>query len=227
MPNTPCSPDDTFEDEFDGTVFNNALTPTEFMGSSLLHGLSGLRPTVAGSNTTYTERDILSVSDDKMQCKCLQVQANLLCTLRQTEELERIDNLMRVTDAVYPSLRGSLQCRSCLDDNQVIQVCSMVLKTLLSALDCGHNKPSVIDIRIGNYCPDRNVSTWTASLLQHRVLSHFTRLLTLFRRRLDRARVSGDPGNREREYLEQVFLSLEKSSSAIGSELRNTLRKLD
>jgi hypothetical protein len=103
----------------------------------------------------------------------------------------------------------------------------MVLKTLLATLDSSHTKLTAVDIRIGNYSPDKKDSAWTASLLLIRTLSRFTTLLALFRRKLDRCRISGDSRAQEWEYLEQVLVSLERSTSVIGSELRNSLRRLD
>ncbi|KAF2877957.1 hypothetical protein BDV95DRAFT_663218 [Massariosphaeria phaeospora] len=179
---------------------------------------------LTGSHDYQSRR--LSVSND--QCHCLQVHADLLCTLRQAgAKMERLDNLLRITDSAYPTLRASLQCSQCLHDGQVMQLCSMALKTLVGAIGTSFAPDIQVDARIGDHVLQQEDSAWVGSLLLTRNLSRFKSIVTIFKRRLDRSRIAGKCDRQEEEYMGQVVQAIDKSVDRISNHIRGTLNGVE
>lgn len=173
--------------------------------------------------TAGTTHNSQRFTNAKNQCRCLQTYADLLCTLRQAEAVERFGNFMQITDDAYSTLRENLKCLQCLQDSQVMQLCSMALKNLVSALGTACSTHYCPDIRCGDYVLQREVSVWVGLLLLSRNVSKFASILDMFKRRLDESKITGNYRPKEQEYLDQELQSIDDSMGLILCHIRTML----
>jgi hypothetical protein len=160
------------------------------------------------------------------QCRCLQTYAEILCSMRQVDAgRQRLSTLLHVTEKAYPALKGSLKCSQCLHDSQVMQLCSMALKSLVSIIGRACSPDLRDDIRIGDHVLQQKDSTWICLLLLARNISTFKLIVGVFKRRLDRCRITGTCDRQEEEYMDQGVHSIEKSIDSISNYVRVVLNQ--
>lgn len=160
--------------------------------------------------------------DTKFDCRCLQTYADMLCTLRQAEEVDRFGNFMRITGDAYSTLRENLECSQCLYDTQVLQLCSMALKTLVGAIGAACTTKHSPDIRSGDYVLQQEDSAWVGLRLLIRNISSFKAILDIFKWRLDQSKITGACGLQEQEYLDKVVHSINESMNLMLNHIQTT-----
>lgn len=155
----------------------------------------------------------------KFHCSCLQTYADLLSTLRQAEEFDRFGDFVRITDEAYSTLRENLACSQCSHDSQVLQLCSMTLKTLVGTIERACTAKLAPEIRAGEYVLQQEDSTWVGLGLLTRTITSLKAVLAIFKRRLGQSKNAGNCGLQEQEYLDKVVHSIDESMNSMWNLL--------
>ncbi|ORY13913.1 hypothetical protein BCR34DRAFT_662934 [Clohesyomyces aquaticus] len=230
----PMQEDGFYDGIIHGNSYESGYTKTDIIQTPGFHGLSS--PTsFHGRVPNHTNRLLISPDntpttfelkrprENPPHCDCLQVHANVLCGLNATDQSERVDALLRSSGSTFPSLERSLQCTHCLNDSQVLQMCSMILKNLLRWINATCSSDERVDVRVGDYRPNKEELVCIHSALFLRLLSKYKSLLVLYKRRLDRSKVSGGYEGDDAEYLNHTLGSLSRSVDSLIEDLRPSL----
>ena len=209
--------------EFLDTPSPDVPSPPRSLWSQNTHHSRPIGPGITRASTHNSQR--ITPLGANSPCHCLQTYADLLCALRQAEGVERFGSFVQVIDDAYSTLRENLKCSQCIHDNQVMQLCSMVLKTLVNSIRAACATPHTPSISSGDYAFQQEDSDWIFLLLLGRKISRSRCALDIFKRRLDRSKIAGNCSPQEQEYLDQVVESIDESMSLTLNHIQGTLRK--
>ncbi|EPE30768.1 hypothetical protein GLAREA_03735 [Glarea lozoyensis ATCC 20868] len=208
----------------------NALMPTSIVPESRRsergHSLHATQyetrsleqlPPCSASQTSVQSRVYRDRIISTEQCRCLQVQVQQLCELRQVEQRQSsilFDTIQHFTAGGYQLLERTFRCPVCLPDQQCLQIASMVLQTFskwvenfqVKSLQPSPHRP-ILNIQLGSYNTNPEEGLLLEVVLISRFLVKTRGIVRLFRERIQQLKDFTNGNEVVVEYLQQVATS--------------------